>query len=368
MLGGAQPPRSPKSLTQRCDDDQLIKFHLIVQPLSPWDLFLFCGAARGAHHIVRYCLKWFNKHFVLRRSVIILRPSRQPMALQISPILSTPHFILLHAGRFTARQRRWLKATGKVVPLLSQRIIKQTPEPSARERLFPQPQWACTTRNAASCLLQTGMCWDWGLFDVFCYDQLRGLMVIWCLCGAIGDVGAQSECVCLCVCVCLLVCVPVTEHLIAAVMYPHYAPVPWPSHPALPDLSWGPRMSGLPLLSTPPAPNPLPFWLQPPIPQPALRVRCWVVLLTNGCSLVVLTEHEKLVFQVLQAELRVMYIDLIIQVWTEQTGLDPSVFLGQGVQLTVHMLTLTFPKQQEWVFICCNLSCNCWHVWITSLQ
>lgn len=113
---GAQPPRSPKSLTQHCDDYQLIKVHLVAKLLSSFFLLLFLFCAHRAHHFVQYCLKWFNKHFVLQRSVIILQPSPQPMALRISPILSTPHFILLHAGCFTVRQRQWRKATGKVVP------------------------------------------------------------------------------------------------------------------------------------------------------------------------------------------------------------------------------------------------------------
>lgn len=192
------------------------------------------------------------------------------MALQISPILSTPHFILLHAGCFTARQRRWLKATGKVVSLLSQRIIKQTPERSVRKSLFPQSHWTCITQNAACCRLQ----WEWSEIEAYLTSSAlissEGLMVIWHLCGPTGDVGAQLECVG------LLVCAPVIEHLIAAVMYPHYAPVPWPSHPAYRS-SWGTGESGLPLLSAPP--SPCPSDSKPPSPnlQP-----CWVVLLWFG--------------------------------------------------------------------------------------
>lgn len=102
----------------------------------PHEIFVFCGAAHRVHRIVRYCLKWFNKHFVLRWSVIILRASRQPIALHISPTLSAPRISLLHAGCFTARQWRWLKATGKVVPPLSQRN-EPTPVTGIRGKSVP---------------------------------------------------------------------------------------------------------------------------------------------------------------------------------------------------------------------------------------
>lgn len=85
--------------------------------------------------------------------------------------------------------------------------------------------------------------------------RLCGLLVMW--------VHIQ----CLPVYACLLVCVPVMEHLIAAVMYPHYAPVPWPSHPAHWSSPGGTRCQGFPFsLSLLPSACPSDSIL--PIPQP----------------------------------------------------------------------------------------------------
>lgn len=44
--------------------------------------------------------------FVLEESIIILRASHSPMTLQTGPVLSTPHFILLHVGHFTGLVQR----------------------------------------------------------------------------------------------------------------------------------------------------------------------------------------------------------------------------------------------------------------------
>lgn len=49
MQGGAQLSRSPKSLTQRCDDYQDIKFHLVATLLSP---FLVVCSQRAQHWAV----------------------------------------------------------------------------------------------------------------------------------------------------------------------------------------------------------------------------------------------------------------------------------------------------------------------------
>lgn len=54
--------------------------------------------------------------FALEDSIIVLRASHLPMTLQTSPVLSTPHFILLHIGHFTVLvQRQRLQMTGKTV-------------------------------------------------------------------------------------------------------------------------------------------------------------------------------------------------------------------------------------------------------------
>lgn len=70
----------------------------------PHDIFVFCDAAHEAHHIVQYCLKWFNKHFVLRRSVIFTSLSAaNDFADQ---------FNSLHASfYFTARWLRYCSST-----------------------------------------------------------------------------------------------------------------------------------------------------------------------------------------------------------------------------------------------------------------
>lgn len=259
--------------------------------------FLFC--AHSAHHIVRYCLKWFNKHFVLWQSVIILRPSRQPMALQISPILSTPHFILLHAGRFTARQRRWLNGDRKnfcpFFPRESSNRLwgKKKPVPTVT------PSWRRVSVSQ----------WRWGLVDVLWHDQLRGLIVIWCVCGPVG-MWVHSRRVFTCVCLPVGVCVcDRAPHCCSDVS--SLCPRPMTVTPSLPVLSWGIGVSGLPLLSAPPSSNPLPF-----LPQPLHPPTCseseslsrpadlWL-LLTNGCGLGMLTGHKKLVSKILQAKLRV---------------------------------------------------------------
>lgn len=130
---------------------------------------LFWGTVHRAHHIVLYCLKWFNKHFALRCSVIILWPSRQPMALQISPVLSTPHFILLHVGCFTARQWRWLTATGKkLCPVFPQRII-QTAEQSVRKKPVPTVSLDLHYSKRSVLSFTVGTSRSQSSCDVFCH-------------------------------------------------------------------------------------------------------------------------------------------------------------------------------------------------------
>lgn len=90
------------------------------------------------------------------------------MTLQTSPVLSTPHFILLHAGRFTVLvQRQRLETTGKTVALAfpGKNPIRAEEKPcshSHAERVSLKIQRGYLQR-------------DWGLFDVICEDQLRGL-------------------------------------------------------------------------------------------------------------------------------------------------------------------------------------------------
>lgn len=60
------------------------------------------------------------------------------------------------------------------------------------------------------------------------------------------------------------VSLPVTEYLIAAVMYPHYAPISWPSHPLCCYSLGETGISGLLVLSAAPAPTiPFPYFPSP---------------------------------------------------------------------------------------------------------
>lgn len=133
----------------------------------PCEIFVFCGAAHREHHFVRYCLRWFNNHFVLWRRVIILRLSRQPIALRISPILSVPHFILLHAGCFTAQQRRWLRATGKSC---SPSFQESQTDSSAKYKGEKIPTVTMGLHHPKCSILSftVGKCRSWALFSIIC--------------------------------------------------------------------------------------------------------------------------------------------------------------------------------------------------------
>lgn len=145
---------------------------------------------------------------------------------------------------------------------------QKTPEQSIRKSLFPQSHWTCITQSAVCCCLQWELGWHWGFF--FCNDQLRGLIIIWHLCGPLV-MGAQSECVCLLVGVCACDRAP---HCCSDVS--SLCSRPMTVTPSLLVLSWGTEVSGLPLLSAPPSPNPLPFWLQSPHP-PTAESYCWAL-------------------------------------------------------------------------------------------
>lgn len=111
--------------------------------------------------------------FALEQSVIILRASHSPMTLQTSPVLSTPHFILLHAGRFTVLvQRQRLETTGKTVALAF----------PGKNPIREKKKKVCSHSHAerVSLKIQRGyLKRGWGLFDVICKDQIRGLKSAW---------------------------------------------------------------------------------------------------------------------------------------------------------------------------------------------
>lgn len=93
------------------------------------------------------------------------------MTLQTSPLLSTPHFILLPAGRFTVLvQRQQLETTGKAVALA---FPGKNPITAEKACSHSHPE-------RISLKIQKGYLQrDWGLFNVICEDQLRGLMSAW---------------------------------------------------------------------------------------------------------------------------------------------------------------------------------------------
>lgn len=239
---------APKHPPHCWDDDPVINDHLIVRLLSLWELVVPWPLL-----IERYCLKWFNKPFVLWQRVIILRPSRQPMALQIRPALCTPHFILLPDGCFTARQLWWQKAAGKVVSVVSQRIISRLWEKSSSLSLGAM----LSLRGGRRHLLQSA----------------KHVCSIWWLC-----VNSRVTLLHMQYCKSL----PITEHLIATVMYPHYTGILRPSHN---QLSWGTGVSGPPPLSSPPS------HALSDSPSPILHrwpeSSCW----PNCCRLIVVSQY-----------------------------------------------------------------------------
>lgn len=130
------------------------------------------------------------------------------------------------------------------------------------------------------------------------------------------------------VCPCLLVCVPVIEHLIAAVMYPHYAPIPWPSHLAYWSSPGGLGCLGFPFSPLLHIPILWPSGCKSPVPQPAFRVKCWVVLLTNNYGLVMWTEHTKSLLFKSTHSWR-LCSDLFLNIWI--FIMSVSDFLLEGV-------------------------------------
>lgn len=139
-------------------------------------------------------------------------------------------------------------------PFLSQGVIRQ----AAQHRVGEKKSSYC---HAELVSLKMQHFWDLqqhlGLFDIIYGDWLRGLKSVW----ATSDVGAHSLSK---VYSCLLACVSVVEHLDAAVMYPHYASVPWPSHLAYCSSPWRIKYLGFPLSLAPF--NCLPLWLYPSHP------------------------------------------------------------------------------------------------------
>lgn len=155
------------------------------------------------------------------------------MTLQTSPVLSTPHFILLHAGCFTVLvQCQRLETTGKTVALA---FPGKNPITAEKKHVPTVTLSVDRWKYSRDIYSKTG---------VYLTSSARISSGVWCQPGLLAIrlyVWCPSSC--------LLVCLPVTEHLIAAVMYPHYVPIPWPSHLASMALSGGNRMLGLPRLS-----------------------------------------------------------------------------------------------------------------------
>lgn len=155
------------------------------------------------------------------------------MTLQTSPVLSTPHFILLHAGCFTVLvQRQRLETTGKTVALA---FPGKNPITAEKKHVPTVTLSVDRWKYSRDIYSKTG---------VYLTSSVRISSGVWCQPGLL--VIRLYLC---CPPSCLLVCLPVTEHLIAAVMYPHYVPIPWPSHLASMALSRGNRVLGLPRLS-----------------------------------------------------------------------------------------------------------------------
>lgn len=145
------------------------------------------------------------------------------MTLQTSPVLSTPHFILLHAGCFTVLvQRQRLETTGKTVALA---FPGKNPITAEKKHVPTVTLSVDRWKYSRDIYSKTG---------VYLTSSARISSGVWCQPGLL----LIQLYVC-CPPSCLLVCLPVTEHLIAAVMYPHYVPIPWPSHLASMALSGG---------------------------------------------------------------------------------------------------------------------------------
>lgn len=119
------------------------------------------------------------------------------MALQISPILSTPHFILLHAGLLYCSATAVAEGDRKsCVPSFPENY--QTDSGAAYE------EKACSHSRTelASLAMRRVVVYSGNgaeieaYFDVFCHDQLRGLMVIGRLCGPLVMWARLLVCVC----------------------------------------------------------------------------------------------------------------------------------------------------------------------------
>lgn len=178
------------------------------------------------------------------------------MTLQTSPVLSTPHFILLPAGRFTVLvQRQQLETTGKAVALA---FPGKNPITAEKTHVPTVTLSAYHSKYSRDVYSETG---------VYSTSSARINSGVWCQPGP----GVIRRCVC-CTPSWLFVCLSVTEHLIAAVMYPHYVPIPGPSHLAHMALSGENRVLGLPCrsLSIFPTPSSLCIF------QLAFTLNCWV--------------------------------------------------------------------------------------------
>lgn len=191
------------------------------------------------------------------------------MALRISPILSTPHFILLHAGCFTVPLQQWLEETGKVVPLFFPREKSNRLQITAPEKAFyHSPTELASLKTCHSVLLQQ----DWGLINAS-GDQLRGLTSVL----ASGDVGTRS----------LSPSTRLPVGVFACDKAPHccsdVSSLCPPSHDRHTQPYWSSpertRCQGFPFGFAPP--NCLPFWLRPS--HPPTSQTCWVVQKISGC-------------------------------------------------------------------------------------
>lgn len=116
---------------------------------------------------------------------------------------------------------------------------------------------------------------------------------------------------------CRLVGAPVIEYLIAAVMHPHYAPIPWPSHPAYWFSPGGLGSLGFPFY--PLLHLPIPYPSDSNLPHPPACTQCEVLsrtdlslLLTSDCGIINWT-LKGYILRVLRDW------DLIRKMWKTQT-------------------------------------------------
>lgn len=156
----------------------------------------------------------------------------------------SPHLILFYctlAALLLGNSGGW-KRQEKLYPFFP----RESPDSRAEYKEKPVPTVVLNFHHSKCSTLTftVGMSWDWGLFDIFCHDQLRGLSACWCACDRAPHCCSDVSSLC---------------------------PCPMTVTPSLLVLSWGNGMSGLPLLSFLHLPNPLPFGLQPHHPPTVIQ-------------------------------------------------------------------------------------------------